>query len=566
MGSGVRDLPVVYHGSYRGGISGVPMDPIRGERILAFLLEEGWIRLSEIREPRPASVENLRRVHSGEYLRSLDDARVVERILGVPLTREEAIGALELQRLVTGGTIQATRLALSRRTTVAHLGGGLHHAGPDRGTGFCLLNDVAVAVARLRARGYDEPVLVVDLDIHDGNGTRAAFAEDASVHTFSLHNETWDDAPHAVSDTCIPFGPGIEDGPYLELLERELPPVVRSHQPGLAIYIAGVDVMANDAHGDGKMTAAGILARDRFVVDTLRSTVGRAAIVILLGGGYGSSAWRPSARFLGWLLAGEEVRVPDDLTVALDRVRWARPGREESSDDLDWSFSAEDLAALGAAPPHEHLLLGRYSKARLEEDLGRFGVLEQARARGYGSIRVEIMPSSGLGPTVRVYGAAEGDDELLMEVRLDLDRASFPGMTLLSVEWLLLQDPRASFRSDRPGLPGQRHPGLGALADVVAWLVTLCRELELDGLGFRSSLFHVAALARRHLRFLKDDDRQAFERILAATEGASLGETSRAVAAGEVRDPVTGRELRWTDVRMVLPVSARLRHRLDDGD
>ncbi|TVP53840.1 MAG: histone deacetylase [Gemmatimonadales bacterium] len=557
----IRDLPLIYHRDYRRGITGVPMDPMRGERVLAFLLNEGWVRLSRIETPRPSSVENLRRVHSGEYLRSLDDPETVGRILGVPLGPDEATGALELQRLIAGGTIQTTRLALRDRTVAINLGGGFHHAGPDRGTGFCLLNDVAVAVARLRARGYEEPILVVDLDIHDGNGTRAAFAEDPTVHTFSLHNETWDENPDAVADTCVAFGAGIEDAAFLEILQRELPPVVRSHRPGLTVYIAGVDLLAGDHYGDGAMTLDGVFARDRFVVEALEELDRSPALAVTLGGGYGSSAWRPTARFLAWLLTGNDVRIPDDLTVALDRVEWADPETESSDDPFSWSFSGEDLAALGAGPGGESLLLGRYPRSRVEAELERFGVVEQARARGYRETRVEILPSSGLGPTVRLHGGTD-PEVLLMEARLDLDRATLPGVTLLVVEWLLLQDPRGSTRPERPKLPGQEHPGLGALADVVAWLVTLCRDVELDGLTFRSSHFHMAVLARRHLGFLRRQDQLLFERIRELTRHLPLAEASREVEAGGIRDPETGEVLRWSGVQMVVPVSEALRSRL----
>ena len=561
VGTTIRPLPLLYHREYRRGITGVPMDPMRGERVLAFLLNEGWIRPSRVEEPRPSSIENLRRVHSGDYLRSLDDDATVSRILGVPLGAEEAAAAVELQRLVAGGTIQTTRLALQRRTVAVNLGGGFHHAGPDRGTGFCLLNDVAVAVARLRARGFEEPILVVDLDIHDGNGTRAAFAHDPTIHTFSLHNETWDEIPEAVADTCIAFGAGIEDAAYLELLERELPPVVEAHRPGLTVYIAGVDVLDGDHYGDGRMTPDGVFARDRMVVETLEVSEPTPALAITLGGGYGSSAWRPTARFLAWLLTGTDVRISDDLTVALDRARWADPEDRASDDPFDWSLTGDDLGALGGAPGHDDLLLGRYPRSRIEAELGRFGILEQARARGYRTTRVQILPSSGLGPTVRLHGGSELE-HLLMEVRLDLDRATLRGLTLLSVEWLLLQDPRAQARGDRPLLPGQRHPGLGALADVVAWLITLCRDLEFDGLTFRSSHFHMAVLARRHLEFLRPDDQERFERIRQLTADLPLAEASRRVEAGEVRDPDTGQVLRWSGVQMVVPVGERGRARL----
>lgn len=590
MAGPFRRLGVVHHPEYRMGIPGIPMDPLRGERILTALLEEGWIGSRSVQLPREAPVEHLRRIHSGPYLRSLDDSEEVSRIMGLPLSVEEATAALELQRRMVGGTILATHMALRSRESVVHLGGGLHHASPDRGTGFCLLNDVAVAIARLRVRKFPHPILVVDLDLHDGNGTRIAFAQDESVHTYSLHNETWDNVPDAVSDTCLEFGAGVRDETVLELLRETLPPVLRTHRPGLVIYLAGADVAADDALGDGAMTLDGIGTRDRFVVESVRAECGRIPFVTLLAGGYGAGAWKPMTRFAAWMVTGRMPDPPDDLTVALERVRRQGPrtrplrdlgphlerlGRAPAGEGAaskaggdGWSLEPEDLAELGAGPSTPSLLLGRYSRRDIGEALERFGILGQARARGYRNPTVAILPSSGFGPTIRLFGDTSRT-VLLMEVRLDLDRVSIPEMELLKVEWLLLQDPGTTFHAGYRPLPGQAHPGLGALVDVVAWLVTLCREAELDGLSFRSSHYHIAALAKRRLRFPNPEDRGYFRVIQRATRGMSLSEATRAVDEGRVVDRKTRRPIPWAEVLMVLPVSERLEARLargGDGD
>ena len=145
---------------------------------------------------------------------------------------------LDLQRLMAGGTIQAVRLAMRTGGIAVHLGGGFHHALPDAGAGFCVFNDVAIAIRRLRARGFLAPILVVDLDLHDGNGTRRIFAEDPSVHTFSIHNDHWGETD-ALASTAIALGGGVEDATYLAALRDALPPVVESLRPGLVIYVAG---------------------------------------------------------------------------------------------------------------------------------------------------------------------------------------------------------------------------------------------------------------------------------------------------------------------------------------
>jgi acetoin utilization deacetylase AcuC-like enzyme len=181
------ELVIVHHPDYAAAAAGPLMDPARAEKILAFLTHERLVRRPDISRPIPASLENVLRVHTREYIESLADPAVVGTVLGLTLGGAETQRAVDLARLMVGGTIQASRLALQTGRVTAHLGGGFHHATPGEGMGFCLINDVAIAIARLRARRFQEPVLVVDLDLHDGNGTRAAFATDPTVHTYNGH-------------------------------------------------------------------------------------------------------------------------------------------------------------------------------------------------------------------------------------------------------------------------------------------------------------------------------------------------------------------------------------------
>ena len=560
-----RRLPVVTDRDYRELITGVPLDAMRSERILALLLHNGWIAPGDVLRPRPASLEALHRIHTPAYLRTLDDPEAVERILGIPVNPDQGRAAVRLQRLMTGGTLMGAQRAVRTGRTVAHLGGGLHHAHEDRGSGFCLVNDVAVAVRELRALGFRDPVLVVDLDIHDGDGTRAIFSRDSTVHTYSIHNEAWGPTD-ARASTSLALGEGVKDAQYLDALQGTLPEVVRGHRPGLVIYIAGADVAEGDLYGNWTVTAGAILRRDRFVAETVRAEMGSTAFLVLLGGGYGAGAWRPPARFLAWLLSKREVELPDDLSAALRRVRWleeddtgapAGPGN-------DWTFGEDDLKDVLPAAGEETRLLGRYGPREVEAQLKRFGILAHVRARGYPDPQVEVLPSTGLGATLRVRGGS-GERPVLMEVRLEEDRTTLPDMVLLSIEWLLLQDPGRPFPPHRPPLPGQEHPGLGALADLVAWLISACRDAGFDGLGFRSSHFHVAELARRHLRFLHPEDAHRLHRIRQALRGLSLAEAARALARGPVADPETGEDLEWADVPMVVPVTDRLRRHLQEN-
>src|SRR5262249_21169164 len=155
---------------YQTQVWGVPLDSMRGEKIVASLEHEGILRPGMLSEPRPASFQSLLRVHTAAYLHSLQDAEVLTHIRGVEVPDYEVERTLELHRLMVGGTIQAFRRALLTGGIGVHLGGGFHHALADRGLGFCVFNDVAVAIAQSRARGYEGRILVVDLDLHDGNG------------------------------------------------------------------------------------------------------------------------------------------------------------------------------------------------------------------------------------------------------------------------------------------------------------------------------------------------------------------------------------------------------------
>ena len=233
-----RGIPLVYDSRYEQGIFGVPLDPLRGEKILASLDEAGLLAREALWKPRTASIQNLLRVHTVEYLQRAHEPETLTRICGVTMTSAEAEAGLDLQRLMTGGTIQATRLALITGATTAHLGGGFHHASADTGMAFCVLNDVAVAIRRLRARGFEDPILVVDLDVHDGNGTRAIFAEDPTVHTYSVHNEHWGPT-EAVASTAIALGAKVDDETYLGVVRETLTPLVESFRPGLVVYGRG---------------------------------------------------------------------------------------------------------------------------------------------------------------------------------------------------------------------------------------------------------------------------------------------------------------------------------------
>jgi len=553
-------VSLVHDPGYERALAGVPIDPLRADRILAFLTAERLVRHDEVSLARPAALKNLLLVHTPGYLEALERPATLTSIFGVDVDDRETERLIDLQRLQAGGTIQASRLALASGRTAVNLGGGYHHAEPDRGMGFCIFNDIAVAIARLRARGFTGRVLVVDLDLHDGNGTRAAFAADATVHTLSIHNRHWGDTA-AVESTSVELGSGVGDDDYLSALRRALPPVVERFRPELVFYLAGCDVADDDPLGDWRLSAAGVFARDRFVVASFRQPL--VPIVIVLGGGYGDGAWSYTARFLSWLLSGAVVEPPDAEELTLLRFRQIRarldPRRlTQIGNGDDWELTEDDLVGIIPGVPRQTRFLGYYSRVGLELMLERFGILEQLRARGFRSPTLQFELEHPLGPTLRIWGDAERA-ELLVELRVNRSTRALPGHEVLVLEWLLLQNPRVPFDAARPRLPGQSHPGLGLLREFFSLLVVVCETLELDGVLFAPSTYHVADLGARLGRFV--DPRQAalFAAMRRALAGLSLDDASAAVAAGRLVDAGSGAAVTWPASLMVVPVSAALR-------
>jgi len=555
----------VFHDAYRRTLPSGPLDPERADRILAFLAEEGLVQGEDLARPRPPSLRHLLRVHDLAYLESLQRTEVGHRIFGVPVSDDDLEGVVETQRLMVGGTMYATRLAIANRTVAFNLGGGLHHAYRGSGMGFCLFNDIAVAIARIRAGGFREPVLVVDLDLHDGNGTRAIFARDPSVHTYSVHNEHWGDTT-AEGSTSIALGGHVTDEQYLGTLLKTLPDVVDEVQPGLVVYLAGTDPAADDALGNWEISPEGILQRDRFVIEQVRRSR-RIPVVVVLGGGYGVDTWKHTARFATWMLTGRAAEPPD--TEELTLLRFRRISRKldraaltaEPGGEFSWRLEDSDLAGILPGVPRRTRFLSYFSRHGVELLLERFGILDKLRVSGFRHPQVEVDLGHPLGQTVRVWGDPDRT-ELLVELRVARSTRVVPEHAVVVLEWLLLQNPRAHFGPYRRPLPGQKHPGLGMLKEILGWLVMVCEILELDGIYYAPSSFHVAAQSRRIVRFLHPEHEARFRAFEGAVEGLSLGEASRAVAEDRIVDRRSGEPVSWRGYPMVLPVAGRMRERL----
>jgi acetoin utilization deacetylase AcuC-like enzyme len=577
LGGLFRPSPVafVYSRRYQLELPGLLYDPRRGEQILAFLDATGLLGRRSLHAPLPATFHQLRRVHTDDYLDSLNLPGALTRIAGLTLSEALSDRALAVQRFMAGGTLRAAALALESGGIAVNLGGGLHHAFAARGERFCIYNDVAIAIAELRAGGFADRILVVDLDVHDGDGTRALFARDPTVHTFSIHNRTSEDAEaavEAIAATSIELGFGVGDDLYLEAVRSSLPPVFAAFQPAMVFYLAGADPAADDQIGDWKVSAGGLLERDRFVLDRARDGDRRLPLVIALAGGYGLNAWRYSARFFSALLNRGRALEPPSTEEAL-LIRYRRLAQDLEPHELtgepqrsnDWGLTDDDLAASLGGPHRPRRFLDYYSPQGLELALERAGLLDRVRALGFAHPTLEVDLDNPTGDTGRLYGDTNRR-ELLIEARARIDRGALPGLALLRVEWLLLQNPRAEFTADRPRLPGQSHPGLGMSQDIVALLILACDRLQLDGLVFVPAHYHSASQSRKWLRFLDPADEGLFRALQKVLHGLPLSEATRAVDDKRVVNAKTGEPFVWRPMPMGLPVTERFRTLVEGED
>jgi acetoin utilization deacetylase AcuC-like enzyme len=247
------------------------------------VVARGLVPVTQLHEPARVAADDLLRVHTAEYVGALTNGRLpaaAVRRLGFPWSPH----LVERAHRAVGGTCEATEAALSLGITV-NLAGGTHHAFADHGEGFCVFNDVAVALHRLLAAGAIRRAAIIDLDVHQGNGTHAIFAGDGRVFTFSMHarrNYPFSKVPGSL-DIALEDATG--DGDYLELLGDALPRVIRLAAPDLVVYLAGADPHEGDRLGRLSLTFDGLARRDSMVLQACRE-VG-IPVAITVAGGYG---------------------------------------------------------------------------------------------------------------------------------------------------------------------------------------------------------------------------------------------------------------------------------------
>ncbi len=389
-----------YHPQYKvealaetARVPGVEVE--RGEKILGSLGAEGLIGPKQVRPAPLAALADLAKVHADSYLEQTARPEYLGRIFGLEAQFIDVDPILIAQRRQVGGTVECARWAIGSTNRVAfNIGGGFHHAEPEAGTGFCVYNDIAVAIASLRADGFDAPVAIVDLDYHQGNGNLVTFEHDDTVFTYSIHGSVWSHV-EAAADQQFLLPSGTEDAAYLRELRDTLPAALEKIEPGLIFYVAGNDVLKGDRLGEFLLTREGVLARDCFVIELARKQ--RCPTVVTLGGGYSDDAWRASTDFIRWLLI-DETKIVQEPTSSIYE-QYSQIAQELDPYDLqrpsgEWELSEADLLGDLTGPQYRATrMLDYYSRHGVEVALEKYGLMDEIRKRGFTGPRLTLDPS-----------------------------------------------------------------------------------------------------------------------------------------------------------------------------
>jgi len=238
--------------------------------------------LIDLQVPEPASSEAILRAHDAEYVRRLFEGDLTNkeiRRVGLPWSPQ----IVRRTRYSVGATIAACQATLSEGVA-ANLGGGTHHAFYDRGQGFCWLNDGVIAAKAMQAEGLAENILIVDCDVHQGDGTAAIARDDPTIFTFSIHGKNNFPYHKETSDLDIELEDGTDDRTYLDALENGLTASIRRFKADLVIYLAGADPYRKDRYGRLALTKAGLAQRDCLVLKHLKEN--GLPVAVTMAGGY----------------------------------------------------------------------------------------------------------------------------------------------------------------------------------------------------------------------------------------------------------------------------------------
>ena len=288
---------VVYSPGYLINLGGLekmhPFDIRKYEKIHNGLIADGLLTKEQTLKPAPLTRDDLLLIHSQEYLEELKQRKNVAEYLEAPVLQYAPLSldraVLEPFKRASGGTLLAARQALQSGIGI-NLGGGYHHAKPDRGEGFCLYADVPIAIRKLQSESLIKRAIVIDVDVHQGNGTILCLPDDESTFTFSMHQGNIYPIPKEVGDLDVELSGGMQDEEYLEILAEHLPKILDDSQADICFIVGGCDPLDGDPLAGLKMTADGIVKRDHAIVEACAKR--NLPVVLTLSGGYSPDAWK----------------------------------------------------------------------------------------------------------------------------------------------------------------------------------------------------------------------------------------------------------------------------------
>ena len=431
--------------------------------------------------------------------------------------------------------------------------------------GFCVYNDIAVAIAVLRSDGFDAPIAIVDLDYHQGNGNIVTFEDDETVCTYSIHGSVWSHV-EAAADKQFLMPSETDDEAYLHELRETLPAMLEAINPGLLFYVSGNDVLKGDRLGEFMLTREGVLERDRFVIELARRH--ECPAVVTLGGGYSDDAWRSSADFIRWLLTDEALVTEEPKTSVYEQ--YAQIAQELDPYDLqrpsgEWELTEADLMGDLTGPGYQATrILDYYSRHGLEFALEKYGLADEIRQLGFTDLDLAVDPSDPERQHLTVRAKKDGTEHLLVDQVLRRVRRPAPEgleppdeIRLLYIEWMMLQNPTEEFSLRNPQWPGQDHPGLGIGEKTMHMLLQGAQRLELDGLAHHPSRYHIAFIGGGQSFFLDPEIQGRFEAIREVLAPLDLAEAAWKMERGEVCWS-DGKPIEWIPEDMVIPASDRL--------
>jgi acetoin utilization deacetylase AcuC-like enzyme len=276
-------LPLTYHPDYVAPLPAGHRFPMpKFKQLYDLLIADGVASPDQFQAPQPPPRAWVELVHTPEYVSAYCDGTLdakAQRRIGLPWSP----ALVTRTRTALGGTILAAQLAL-QHGLACNTAGGTHHAFPNYGSGFCIFNDLAIAARVVQTLGLAQQILIVDLDVHQGDGTALIFQDDPSVFTFSMHCDINFPSTKQISDLDVPLPVGMEDDAYLQTLAKYLPDLLTQVQPDLVLYDAGVDPHLGDRLGKLALTDTGLYRREMQVLTTCLAQGYPVACVI--GGGY----------------------------------------------------------------------------------------------------------------------------------------------------------------------------------------------------------------------------------------------------------------------------------------